>query len=172
MGQTRRLITIKEKLEVLEFRNQRLQELKKAKKASCEPVNKSWSPEDKEAARKAKSKAKAEIRRGVEKACKEQFPHIIGNSKVSKWEKTATLEPWRDLPEPFTARRSTATNEWRRRVGAPLKGRSEGGGVPLELQKELDHLVAEMALGNSEVSERREAVTAEQVVPLMQHDLR
>lgn len=163
LDKSRRCITIQEKLKVIEFREKLLAEHHAANKAICEPVQLNQTSADKKAAQKAKKKAKETLKKRVQNECSQKFPDIVGCCRVAKWAKTAAKEHWKDLPDAYASRASATNNAWRMKVGAPLKGRTEGGGVPLVLQKELDVLLMEMTAGASEVSERKEVVTTEQV---------
>lgn len=163
LGKARRTITIKDKLLVLDYRDQLLKERRAANMASIQPVDLTKSKADRMADREAKKKAKDTLKKVVEKECQAKFPHIVGQARVSRWHKTCEVEHWRDLPDAISSRETTTSNQWRLKVGAPAKGRREGGGVSLELQKELDVLLMEMTAGASEVSERKEIVTTEQV---------
>lgn len=163
LNKSRRCITIQEKLKVIEFREKLLAEHHAANKAICEPVQLNQSRAEKKAARQAKKKAKQTLQKRVQAECSKQFPDIVGCCRVAKWAKAAASEHWKDLPDAYASRASATNNQWRIKVGAPMKGRTEGGGVPLVLQKELDALLMEMTAGASEVSERKEVVTTEQV---------
>lgn len=149
---------------VLNFRDELLQERRQADLTNNSPVELNLSPEERSAARRARKKAKSILKKKISQECASKFPNIVGKARVERWQAASVLEHWRDLPEAVAARETTTSNEWRRKVGAPLRGRNEGGGVPLELQRELDVLIMEMTAGASDVSERKEVVTAEQVL--------
>lgn len=126
-------------------------------------MTESMSVEEKRALKKERLKAKKTARKMIQHECQQKFPQVVGCCKVAVWAATAEREHWSDLPDVYISRNSTTTNQWRVKIGAPLKGRSVGGGVPLTLQRELDTLLMEITAGTSEVSERREVVTTEQV---------
>ena len=161
---SRRIITIWDKLQVLEFRKKVLEERKAANLVLCEPNKPDDSAKDRRERNAAKRKARKVIKQRVQSRCYKEFPHIVGKCRVQFWAQTADRERWRDLPEAITRRSSTTTNLWRSQIGLPLKARKEGGGVPLALQHELDALLMEVTWGASEISERKEVVSAEQVV--------
>ena len=167
----RRTITIKQKLEVLQYRKQVIAELQEANRINCSPYEKGVGPAKREEVRDAKKKAKAKLAKGVEKACKEKFGAVIGGAKICRWEKACRVERWEDLPDAYASMHSTTNNEWRRKIGAPLKGQKQGGSIPLVLQVELDRLIMEITQGVSEISERREVVTAEQVVAFLHNNI-
>ena len=114
-----------------------------------------WREGRKTALRKAAS--------GIERRCREKYPDIVGNAKIVKWRAACYREGWRDLPEIARARSVATKNAWRSRMNLPIKGRRLGGQVPWPLQKELDLLMVEFTSGASNISERKEFVTTEQV---------
>ena len=167
VGKARRTITIADKLKVVEFwqkrKQERIEEARAKVKANEAEQNRSSEQEIvrvKAAARKAK---KVNLK-GLEKECRAEFPDIVGQSRVAKWVRAASDEQWSEIPSAIRARTCTTSNTWRVKLGLPVRGRREGGSVPLSLQKELDYLVMEHAAGQSEVTERREVVTPEHVV--------
>ena len=164
LSKKRRLITIKDKLEVIDFRAKLLAERDEARKLVQQvALTESMTVEEKRAFKKDRLKAKKTARKLIQNECAKKFPQVVGCCKVAVWAATAQREHWSDLPDAYISRNSTTTNQWRVKIGAPLKGRSVGGCVPLTLQRELDTLLMEVTAGASEVSERKEVVTTEQV---------
>ena len=160
----RRLITINEKLEVVRFYNELKNQKKQAKIDSLEPRPAHGTRADRKAWKEKVQAARKQLKRNLQQECAEKFP-LVKNCQVCKWVVTARLEQWEELPETTRSRQSATTNEWRRKIGLSDKGRPLGGTYPVVLQKELDMLVSEMTMGSSTVSERREVVTADCIVP-------
>ena len=113
----------------------------------------------------AKKEARKKLKNNLQKLCREKFPDLVRKCSVVRWVRTAEEELWEQLPDSIRSRSCETSNEWRRKIGAPLKGRKEGGTVPWILQKELDMLMVEASSGLSDVTERKEMVTVENVVP-------
>lgn len=163
---TRRNISIEDKLKVLAFYEEKEKEKAEAIRVLSEPRAKKATPEARAADREKRIKAKKTKKLNLQKLCEKNFPLIVGKSWVCKWKTIAARECWRDLPQPVRSRTSCATNEWRLKIGGvKAKGRPQGGRVPMALQRELDILMAECAVGMSNVSERREIVAVESIVP-------
>ena len=101
----------------------------------------------------------------LEKKCREKFPDLVRKAIVLKWVKAAQRERWEDLPPQVQNRIVATPNSWRSKLGLDKKGRVTGGYVPHLLQEELDKLIMDMVSGTSDISERKEVVTAEDVVP-------
>ena len=118
--------------------------------------------------REKKAAAKKEMGIGVQAECKKKFPEVLGRAQVCKWIKAAEAEGWKQLPDSFLARALATPNAWRAKLGLPRKGRSDCGQVPLCLQKELDLLMVEASSGLSDIAERKEIVTTEQVDSCLQ----
>ena len=95
----------------------------------------------------------------AQKECQKAFPDTVQNCKVWKWVRQAEVEQWELLPQSERLRAVEVPKGWRMRMSLPLKGRSIGGVVPLVIQIELDRLVAENVMGQSDISELRTAVT-------------
>lgn len=166
----RRSITLEDKYKVVKYWVELKKQLHDANLAQCEPRNvaqKADSEEgDKSAAPTQKSKstkAKRAIRKNLQVECAKKFPDIVRKVKVCRWHQRAVLERWDELPQSLRVHYKTPPNIWLSRLGLPKRGRSQGGGVPIQIQQELDRLLVEMALGSSEVSERKEPCSAEQV---------
>lgn len=113
---------------------------------------------------KRKQVNKELMKKNLEKECRREFKEIVGKSIVLKWVRAAEKEKWFELPEAVRTRMSTTGNSWRRKHGIPVRARQPGGCVPYPLQVELDRLVMEITQGCSDVTERREIVTAEHIV--------
>ena len=95
----------------------------------------------------------------AQKECQVAFPDTVQNCKIWKWVRQAEVEQWELLPQSERLRTVEVPNGWRKRLSLPLKGRSIGGVVPMVIQVELDRLVAENVMGQSDISELRTAVT-------------
>ena len=159
----RRVVAIEKKLLVLDRYEELLAARKKAEEAAQEPRPLGRTrAEVKEWAQKRKQ-ARRDMRKGILKTLREEFTDIVKGAQPRKWLKTAQQEQWRNLPETTRARCSATSNEWRSKLKLPKKGRSYGGSMPMELQKELDILMMEHSSGLSDVSERKELVTVEHV---------
>ena len=162
----RKLASIADKLAVIAF----YVKLEKQKERAIEilraPKLVGADSKEAKASREQQIKWARDTRRiNIQKACQEKFPLTVGNATVCKWKDTAKKESWHQLPIGVAQRSSATTNSWRQQLGLPMKGQKIGGRVPISLQRELDLLIAEHAHGASEVSERREVVTTEHVVP-------
>ena len=157
----RRSISLEDKYKVVQFYIQLKEEKEKANQALC-------APDDIMNPIQAKSKARLRksLGKNLQAECAAKFPDIVQKVKVCRWHERAVLEKWDQLPQSLRVGLKVCPNAWLVRLGLPKRGRSEGGGVPVQIQQELDRLVVEMAMGASEVSERKEPVTAEQVVSL------
>ena len=116
--------------------------------------------------------AKRAVKVSCLKKVREAFPNIIQGAQLCKWIKAAEQEHWADLPEVIKTRCSATPNSWREKVqGLRLKGKNQGGCIPMALQVELDKLMADMSSGTSSISERKEIVTAEHVASRFDHVL-
>lgn len=164
LKQPRRRICIADKLKVIAF----YQKLKAEKKASIVEQGKAKkevgnlhhrSDSDSSLGKQTSSNTI-----NLEQQCREKFPDIVGNAVVCKWIVTAAREGWSKLPKQVARRVCTTPNEWRQKFGLSSRGRKQGGNVPYVLQVELDRLVSEMTAGMSDICERKEVVTAEDVV--------
>lgn len=159
----RHLVCIADKLKVIRYYKELNSVFQQAKDTIAEPVDVNATAEEKEMQKQAKEEAKKMLFQNKETLCRQKFPEIVKRSYVWKWVKTSNQECWEDLPPQVAAKTVATPNSWRRRNGCKAKGRAQGGSVPKEIQQELDHLVLEMSQGLSEVSERKEAVTADQI---------
>lgn len=159
----RRSISIQDKIKVLDYYEELLQEKAKNIELAKTPRPVGMGKAALKAWRSQKSKALSKARRGIERLCRDRFPDIVQRSKIIKWRNACARECWRDLPEAVRVHRVATTNSWRASRGMPEKGRRRGGSIPLQLQQELDHLMIECTSGASRVSERKELVTVEQV---------
>lgn len=164
MKEKRRAITIDDKLKVVTF----YLALKKEKETAAQKLE---VPRPKNATRADlkkffadRKKYKKKMRFNLQKECAQKFPDLVGHCMVYRWVQKAAVDSWGEMPQCARARLSEAPNDWRRKMGLRLKGRNEGGEIPLALQKELDMLMFEMSSGMSEVTQRRELVTVENVV--------
>jgi hypothetical protein len=161
---TRRVVTIKDKLAVVDF-YEKLQAEKMAAQAILrEPrlVNVTRKKAQEQRSKRLEAKEKAKV--NLQRQCRDRFPHVVGKTQVCKWVASAKREHWKELPEPLRARLSTTPNSWREKWGMTKRGKKIGGGIPLQLQRELDYLMVEVSGGFSRVTDRREVVTTESVV--------
>lgn len=159
----KRVITIDKKLEVLSYYEELLAEKEEAKALRTAPRPVGMNAATRKKHREAKHEANKKLKRNLQKMCETKFPFVKG-CRVLKWRRAARAEGWAQLPVQLKSRISCTSNGWRKRFGLAMKGRKLGGGMPWELQKELDLLMSEMTCGRSDVSERREIVTVEDIV--------
>lgn len=160
----RKMITIKQKLEVLKYYHELKAEKESMIQELSEPRPAGATRAELKAFFNKKKELRRKVRRNVQKLCAEKFPTIVKRSLVFKWARAAEAEKWSQLPDRVAARMIETPNTWRKQVGAPLKGQKLGGSVPWTIQKELDLLMVEASSGLSDVSERKELVTVEHVV--------
>ena len=164
----RRSICIQQKLEVVNYYNQLKAEKKKDEEKLTEPRPVGVTQAELKKIFQQKREARTRLKRNLEKMCQEKFPGVVKRCAISRWARKAAAEQWDQLPESVRKRASETNNTWKRQVQAPLKGRKQGGSVPWVLQKELDMLMVEASTGLSDVTERKEMVTVENVVPCLQ----
>lgn len=169
LKEPRRVFTIQQKLEVLDMYQGLFKERKKAEELSREPKPMGGSAADIAAWKERRKIATQQAKIPILKKVKAAFPNLVKGSPICKWLKASKAEKWRDLPEMVKARCSATRNEWRKKLGLPLKGKSLGGKIPMLLQVELDRLMTEMSSGASGISERKEIVTTEHVVSCPHH---
>lgn len=156
----RRAITIGEKLKVVSYYLKTRKE--RAAQAESEEPRKRKRRTNQEDGTEDQATPKV---KSLEKLCQEKFPQIVRNCTVKKWVVAASHEKWFDLPKAVRNRITVTPNTWRQELGLAKRGRQEGGAIPLALQVELDKLIADMAAGTSEITERKEVVSAEDVDP-------
>lgn len=157
-------------MEVVLYYIELKEQKEKAKQATLQPYPKNGTKADKKAHRDKVLAAKAMLKRNLQKECSKKFGWL-GRCQVCKWYEAYKNESWQELPEVVRRRGPATTNEWRRKCNLTMKGRPFGGGMPYELQRELDILIGEMTMGTSAVSERREVVTADCIVAWFCFDL-
>ena len=163
------MASIEDKLQVLAFLDTLEKEKNRAQEILCAPVKIVGESKEAQASRREALKWAKEVRRRNNYSeCKRKFPLTVGGAQICKWRATAQKEAWHQLPVAVRSRICATGNKRRAQLQLPLKGKKQGGSVPLSLQRELDMLIAEHAHGSSEVSERREVVTIEHVVFQMQ----
>lgn len=165
LKQPRRVICIADKLKVIAFYQKMKAEKNKKKQtilAKCKA--KGGTGQLKDRSDSDASLGSVSKNANLEVLCREKFPDIVGNALVCKWIVTAAREGWTKLPKQVARRVSTTPNEWRQKFGLSSRGRKHGGHVPHVLQVELDRLISEMTSGMSDICERKEIVTAEDVV--------
>ena len=160
----RKLASIEDKLKVLAFAAQLQKDKARANEILCSPRVAGPDSEEARATRKQNRVWAREMKKvNIEKECSKKFPLTVGKSLICKWRASAEKECWDQLPATIRARICATPNQWRQKLQLPLKGRKIGGSVPWALQKELDLLIGEYAMGTSDISERREVVTPEHV---------
>ena len=165
LPEARRTVNISDKMIVVAYYNKLLGEEKKAKQTLAEPRAVKASRDQKAAMKEAKNRAKEVMKRNKQKMCQEKYPTIVGNAMVWKWRRSSIKERWQDLPAQVAQKVTTTPNLWRQRHGAPCRARKTGKNcmIPEVIQSQLDFLILAHARGLSDVSERREAITAETV---------
>ena len=156
----RRAITIGDKLKVVSYYEKMRKE--RAARAETEEPRKRKKKTDEQDETEDQDTPKV---KSLEKLCQERFPQIVRHCTVKKWVVTSAREKWFDLPRAVRNRITVTPNTWRQELGLTKRGRQEGGAIPLGLQVELDKLIADMAAGSSEITDRKEVVTAEDVDP-------
>lgn len=159
----RRCPTLKQKLEVLDFVEDLRKKKEKAKEDYLTPRPAHMTRAQAKEFYQKKRHAKKQMRINIQKSAQGAFPLFMGRSQVCKWRQACERESWRQMPESVLARVSTTNNTWRLKLGLPRRGHPYFGRIPMCLQKELDLLMIEHSSGLSDVSERKELVTAEQV---------
>lgn len=155
--------TIHQKLEVVRFYEKLLKEKGDAKKTLQEPRPRGAGRKGREAFQDKVKKSREALRRNLQKLCLAKFPCVKG-AQVCKWFARSKFERWEEMPDAMRRASSSTCNEWVKKMGLAERGRPQGGGVPMLLQRELDVLIGEMTMGASTVSERREVVTADCIV--------
>ena len=156
----RRSISIADKYKVVQhwkqLKEKKEKDLQEAiDAAAAEQLSETDSAEKKKRLRKQKPGKRGG---NLQAQCKEKFPDIVGKTQVCKWVAASEREAWREIPAALM-KLKTVPNSIRSSKGLPLKGRKEGGQVPIVLQQELDMLISEAAQGHSEISSRRQIVT-------------
>lgn len=161
----RRLVTIEQKLKVLDLYEELRKEKYKAIEELKEPRPLGKTRADLQVFFEKKKRLRKKANKNLQKLCKEKFPDIVGRSQVCKWRETCRMESWRGLPQIIQARCVATSNSWRQKLGLLKKGPSPGGKIPWAIQKELDVLMIEASSGTSDVSSRKELITVEHIVP-------
>ena len=159
----RKVVSIQKKLDAL-----KLYDTLKAEKLAA--MEKLQEPRPVGATAKRRKEFRAErremlknMRRNIQAECEKAFPYVKG-SRMSCWKARSEAEGWAEIPAVLRSRLTATPNSWRQRFDIPKKGRKAGGGVPIQLQRELDLLMVEMASGSSDVAERREIVSVDDIV--------
>ena len=168
LKEIRRCPTLKQKLVVVDYALELQAKKHRAKEAYLEPRPFPATREQIARHREKRAAAKQDMKIGVQKECMKKYGEILGKAQICKWVKVAEAEGWKQLPDSILGRAVTTPNSWRTKLGLPLRGRKDCGQVPLCLQKELDLLMVEASSGLSDVAERKEIVTAEQVDSCLQ----
>lgn len=163
---TRRSVCLEDKYQVVQFYAAMKNDKAEANTALCEPheVGQIVTQEQLLESDAVKQSKKTTLKKNLQRECELKFPDIVKKNKVCRWYEACLRECWSEVPQTIRLKLRTLPNTWRSRMGLPLKGRSVGGTIPESIRHELDHLLVEMALGASEISERKEPITAEQVV--------
>ena len=116
-----------------------------------------------------RSQAKASLKGNIAKICQTTYPQILQNTGSAwKWASRCQNEAWNNIPRSDRVRWVEVPNYWRSKLKMAEKGRPVGGDIPLEIQMELDRLVAEHCMGNSDISERKEVVSMKHIDPRTQ----
>ena len=108
--------------------------------------------------------AKLIVKRNIQQECKRLFPDTVKTCQVWKWNDQCDREKWEAIPESDLVRWTEISATWREKVGLKKKGREIARStLPLELQIELDKLISEHSNGASEISERKQVVTTQDI---------
>ena len=157
-AKARRQIFINDKLKVVLYYRQLKAERKEAEQTLHERIPKKTSAAEREKIKQKKLNAKKILQRNIIDECRKKF-HQLGKCGVWKWDKACTSDGWEHIPESDRVRWVEVPNSWRTKMGLAKKGRSLGGHIPMEIQVELDKLLAQHVLGISDVTERKEVVS-------------
>ena len=105
------------------------------------------------------------LKRNINMECKQLYPDIVGPCQVWKWAEQCEREGWESIPETDLVSWTEVPGLWRQKMGLKKKGRDHHspGSLPSELLVELDHLVYEHSNGASDISERKQVVTTQDV---------
>lgn len=164
-GPPRRIITIEDKYKVVQFWEKLKSEQEASRRKQGEAEHHAVEQGEKRTRRKKRTTKKQVQRLNLQKACLEKYPDIVGKTQVCKWVAACGRESWAEIPPAVRQRLTVINNTLREQKGLPLKGRKEGGAVPVELQVELDRLIAEMCQGQSEVTSRQQIVNLDDIAP-------
>ena len=159
----RKVVSIQKKLDALELYDKLKAEKLAALEKLQEPRPVGVTLKKRKAFRAERKEMLKKMRRNIQKECEKAFPYVKG-SRMSCWKARSQAEGWLELPAVLRSRLSATPNTWRKRFDIPKKGPKAGGGVPIQLQRELDVLMVEMASGSSDVAERREIVSVDDIV--------
>jgi len=166
LQEPRVLVTLKCKLQVLDRVKELRKERDEAKKILAEPRPVRASKEAKQDWINKKHSAKKALRKGIGKTIASEFGPVLKKSQICKWEKAAEKECWREMPDSVLARVTATSNTWRKKLNLPGRGNAAGTcKIPLILQQELDFLMMEASGGLSDISERKEMVSNEDIAP-------
>ena len=158
----RRQVFIEEKLKVVRFWNQLKEEKEKAMAVVRRPMR-GLQGTDRDELIKQKAAAKQVLKQNLLNECRKKFPTIVQQAQVFKWAQQAAKEHWESIPKSDRVRWTEVSGLWREKMGLAKKGRSFGGYVPLPIQAELDRLICEHAMGSSDISERKDVISAQQI---------
>ena len=164
-AKARRQIWIEDKLKAVRLYNELKKSRDEAAAVARERIPRNLTNEEREAFLEHRAKAKDILKRNLQKEVERQLPNIVRTCHVHKWAKQAEDEKWELLPASDRSRLVEVPKAWRQKFALPAKGRPVGGFVPEELQKDLDRIIAEHVLGQSEVTERKEVVTWRDIDP-------
>ena len=112
---------------------------------------------------KQRIEARKIVKQNILEECRRIYPKIVGKTQVWKWAEQADREHWESIPTSDRVRWTEVSGTWREKMNLSKKGRSFGGYVPMEIQCELDRLLAEHSMGMSDISERKDAVSGAQI---------
>lgn len=161
LGKQRSLITLKQKLEVLDRVDEIAKQKREAKLVLLEPTPRNLTWDDRQKVVEKKKAAKEVLKINIQKVVSQEFPQLTRKSQVCKWRKSCEKEQWRQMPEAVLSRVNATSNAWRKKVGAPSKGGNNLKKVPAFIQQELDLLMMEACGGLSDITERKEIVSME-----------
>lgn len=164
LKKTRRALPIAQKLQVVDYYLELKAQKEDAAKKLQEPRPANATRAQLRSFFEKRRELRKKMKSNLEKECRAKFPDILGHCYAYRWADRAKVESWHELPEAIRARAVETTNDWRRKMGQPLKGQPQGGQIPWVIQKELDMLMIEVSSGMSDVTERKEIVTIENIV--------
>lgn len=161
LGKQRTLITLKQKLEVLDRAEELRKEKLEARRVFQEPRPRNLTRDEYEKFYEKKIAAKQTMNMNIQKEITREFPHLTRRSQICKWRKACARENWREMPEAVLSRVTATRNEWRSKMGLKKKGGNTLQKVPEFIQRELDLLMSEACGGLSDITERKEIVSME-----------
>ncbi len=161
LGKQKALITLKQKLEVLDRVDELLKQKQEAKLVLIQPRLRNLTRDQREKLNEQILGAEEVIRMNIQHVVSKEFPQLTRKSQVCKWRKSCEREQWRQMPEAVLSRVTATSNAWRSKMGLKGKGGHTLKKVPAFIQQELDLLMMEACGGLSDVTERKEIVSME-----------